>query len=165
MPAARKRGNPACSCGCEQPAHGTTRTRKLLCQSCGFNVRVAPSWLTRGIPTCPCGGDLAPVCLLDGAMVPGWYGEQCAADLDAKAGRSMRAAMGGEAAARKRRVRADLEALRETDPDAHAVRVLTDQTIAFVHKRSPHEAADLKARREAARARILARTTTDDIPF
>lgn len=39
----------------------TCRLRKLACQDCGYTVRVARSWMTVGLPDCPCGhGRLEP---------------------------------------------------------------------------------------------------------
>jgi hypothetical protein len=34
----------------------TTRLRKAECARCGYVIRVARSWLGRGLPTCACGG-------------------------------------------------------------------------------------------------------------
>lgn len=38
-----------------------TRLRKLSCDECGYTVRIARSWMTVGLPECPCGaGRLEP---------------------------------------------------------------------------------------------------------
>lgn len=38
----------------------TCRLRKVACADCGYTARVARSWMTVGLPACPCGGTLEP---------------------------------------------------------------------------------------------------------
>ena len=38
----------------------TCRLRKVVCADCGYTARVARSWMTVGLPGCPCGGRLEP---------------------------------------------------------------------------------------------------------
>ena len=38
----------------------TTRLRKIKCESCGYTVRVTRSWMSVGMPVCPCGCSLSP---------------------------------------------------------------------------------------------------------
>jgi hypothetical protein len=37
----------------------TTRLLKACCPSCGYTVRLTQKWADQGLPTCPCGDDLA----------------------------------------------------------------------------------------------------------
>ena len=37
----------------------TTRLLKAECPSCGYTVRLTQKWADQGLPTCPCGDDLA----------------------------------------------------------------------------------------------------------
>jgi hypothetical protein len=37
----------------------TTRLLKATCPSCGYTVRLTAKWAAQGLPTCPCGDDLA----------------------------------------------------------------------------------------------------------
>jgi hypothetical protein len=37
----------------------TTRLLKATCPSCGYTVRLTSKWAAQGLPTCPCGDDLA----------------------------------------------------------------------------------------------------------
>jgi hypothetical protein len=37
----------------------TTRMIKASCPSCGYTVRLTAKWAALGLPTCPCGDDLA----------------------------------------------------------------------------------------------------------
>ena len=37
----------------------TTRLLKAVCPSCGYTVRLTQKWADQGLPTCPCGDDLA----------------------------------------------------------------------------------------------------------
>lgn len=37
----------------------TTRMLKASCPSCGYTVRLTAKWAGQGLPTCPCGDDLA----------------------------------------------------------------------------------------------------------
>jgi hypothetical protein len=37
----------------------TTRLLKACCPSCGYTVRLTQKWADQGMPTCPCGDDLA----------------------------------------------------------------------------------------------------------
>ena len=37
----------------------TTRMIKASCPSCGYTVRLTAKWAAQGMPTCPCGDDLA----------------------------------------------------------------------------------------------------------
>lgn len=37
-----------------------TRLRKVTCESCGYTVRMARSWMAVGLPTCPCGTEMRP---------------------------------------------------------------------------------------------------------
>lgn len=37
----------------------TTRLLKAVCPSCGYTVRLTSKWAAQGLPTCPCGDDLA----------------------------------------------------------------------------------------------------------
>ena len=37
----------------------TTRMLKASCPSCGYTVRLTAKWAAQGLPTCPCGDDLA----------------------------------------------------------------------------------------------------------
>ena len=37
----------------------TTRLLKATCPSCGYTVRLTQKWADQGLPTCPCGDDLA----------------------------------------------------------------------------------------------------------
>jgi hypothetical protein len=46
-----------------------TPMRKLACADCGYTVRVARSWLDRGLPTCPCGGEILPTAPCDLAYI------------------------------------------------------------------------------------------------
>lgn len=41
-------------------ASGTCRLRKVICPDCGYTARVARSWISVGLPGCPCGGRLEP---------------------------------------------------------------------------------------------------------
>lgn len=43
----------------------TTRLLKAACPDCGYTIRVTAKWADVGLPTCPCGGQIA----LDGATV------------------------------------------------------------------------------------------------
>jgi hypothetical protein len=36
-----------------------TRMLKACCPSCGYTVRLTQKWADQGLPTCPCGDDLA----------------------------------------------------------------------------------------------------------
>ena len=38
----------------------TCRLRKVACEECGYTARITRSWLTVGLPGCPCGGELRP---------------------------------------------------------------------------------------------------------
>jgi hypothetical protein len=38
----------------------TTRLRKVSCPECGYTVRMARSWMTVGLPSCPCGNPMQP---------------------------------------------------------------------------------------------------------
>lgn len=64
----------ACPCGCGQATAATTRNRKCACAGCGYTVRASREMLALGLPVCPCGGLLEPVCLEDRCHVPGQYG-------------------------------------------------------------------------------------------
>lgn len=37
----------------------TTRMHKAVCPNCGYTVRVAKKWIDIGLPTCPCGEEMA----------------------------------------------------------------------------------------------------------
>lgn len=37
----------------------STRMLKAVCPSCGYTVRLTAKWASQGLPTCPCGDDLA----------------------------------------------------------------------------------------------------------
>jgi hypothetical protein len=37
------------------------RHRKVSCPECGYTVRMARSWMSRGLPVCPCGESMEPV--------------------------------------------------------------------------------------------------------
>jgi hypothetical protein len=52
----------------------TTRLRKCECAGCGYVARVSRTWLQRGLPGCPCGGQLVPTDLDDvlGALEAGY---------------------------------------------------------------------------------------------
>ena len=41
-------------------ASSTCRLRKVQCEECGYTARITRSWLTVGLPGCPCGGELRP---------------------------------------------------------------------------------------------------------
>jgi hypothetical protein len=43
----------------------TTRLRKCECAGCGYVARISRTWLSRGLPGCPCGGRLVPTDLDD----------------------------------------------------------------------------------------------------
>lgn len=48
----------------------TTRLRKVSCATCGYTVRMSRSWMTVGLPACPCGaGELEPACIADLAYI------------------------------------------------------------------------------------------------
>lgn len=38
----------------------TCRLRKVACEDCGYTVRMARSWMTVGLPVCPCGQGMRP---------------------------------------------------------------------------------------------------------
>lgn len=46
----------------------TTRNRKLECEGCGYVVRASRTMIRRGLPTCPCGGQLVPATLEDATL-------------------------------------------------------------------------------------------------
>jgi len=37
-----------------------TRLRKVACPDCGYTIRMARSWMTQGMPVCPCGCEMRP---------------------------------------------------------------------------------------------------------
>ena len=37
-----------------------SRNRKVSCPECGYTVRMARSWMERGLPVCPCGQAMRP---------------------------------------------------------------------------------------------------------
>lgn len=85
------RGMPAkprkCPCNCGQAPAETTRLRKARCAWCGYIIRLSRDCISRGLPTCPCGGTLEPECLYDASAAPGEigaaaYSELCARDTD-----------------------------------------------------------------------------------
>lgn len=69
-----KRRTVKCDCGCGQAPAKTTRLRLCQC-TCGRKIRETREWLTAGPLSCPCGGELEPVCLLDRACLPGMADE------------------------------------------------------------------------------------------
>lgn len=69
MPAKRK-----CPCHCGQAPAETTRLRKASCSWCGYVIRLSRQCISRGLPTCPCGGTLEPDCLHDQCAAPGELG-------------------------------------------------------------------------------------------
>lgn len=36
------------------------RQRKVVCDDCGYTLRVTRSWMQQGLPTCACGGRMLP---------------------------------------------------------------------------------------------------------
>lgn len=46
-----------------------SRNRKVSCPGCGYTVRMARSWMDRGMPTCPCGNTMRPESPADLAYV------------------------------------------------------------------------------------------------
>lgn len=38
----------------------TCRLRKVSCPDCGYTVRMARSWMSQGLPVCPCGQAMRP---------------------------------------------------------------------------------------------------------
>jgi hypothetical protein len=38
----------------------TTRLRKVSCPECGYTIRMARSWMSVGLPSCPCGSEMRP---------------------------------------------------------------------------------------------------------
>jgi hypothetical protein len=53
-------------------SHGTaatTRQRKVTCPDCGYTVRMARSWMQRGLPVCPCGTKMEPELAADRAFL------------------------------------------------------------------------------------------------
>jgi hypothetical protein len=46
-----------------------TRLRKVACPDCGYTVRMARSWMERGLPVCPCGQAMEPESPADRAFI------------------------------------------------------------------------------------------------
>jgi hypothetical protein len=53
----------------KRPKRPTCRLRKAACADCGYTIRVTRSWLERGLPVCPCGGQIVPTEAADLAWV------------------------------------------------------------------------------------------------
>lgn len=73
-----------CPCRCGQAPAETTRLRKASCQWCGYIVRLSRDCISRGLPTCPCGGILEPDCLYDQCAAPGEVGAAAYSELAAR---------------------------------------------------------------------------------
>lgn len=76
MPAKSK-----CPCNCGQAPAKTTRLRKASCPDCGYIIRLSRDCISRGLPSCPCGGTLSPDCLHDACAAPGEVGRAAYAEL------------------------------------------------------------------------------------
>jgi hypothetical protein len=133
----------------------TTRLRKCECAGCGYVARISRTWLSRGLPGCPCGERLIPTDL-DDVLAALDAGHVATADLDSHAEyvtyqRAMASALHGQA---PRALKYGSDHLR------------SPEEIALLKVRAIRDLAAHDARHAALRAHAFGGATTpDEMPF